>query len=253
MADHTIFTPFFLDESLPGLEPAYQPQWQRNQPPLPEGGQQQRMAAIYEPLARAVAAAIDRGERPVSVAGDCCATLGMLAGLQRAGVDPQLIWFDAHGDFNTPETSPSGFLGGMPLAMLVGRGDLTMPNALNLKPLPENQVILTDARDLDPGERELVEQASIIHLKSAHDLLRFPLSGRPIYIHFDVDILDPQEAPAMSYPVPGGISAEDLRTVFARLMDTNQVAAVSMSCWNPAVAGADKTRQICMGVFSALL
>ena len=187
------------------------------------------------------------------IAGDCCAAIGMLGGLQKAGIDPLLIWFDAHGDFNTRETSPSGFLGGMPLAMLVGLGDLTMPNAVGLKPLPENQVILTDARDLDPGEKELVENSSITHLPDARQLLNYPLPNRPIYIHFDVDVLDPKEAPAMSYPAPGGISSGGLKDVFHTLANTGQVAAVSMSCWNPKLDGAEKTRQACMEVFASLI
>ena len=252
MQNHFTFTPFFLDESLPELDPIYQPHWQRNQPPLPEGDQQKRMSAIYQPLAEAVAGAVSRGERPISVAGDCCATIGTLAGLQKAGIDPLLIWFDAHGDFNTRETSPSGFLGGMPLAMLIGFGDLTMPKAVSLKPLPENQVILTDARDLDPGERELVENSAVTHLKNAHDLLDYPLPNRPIYIHFDVDVLDPREAPAMSYPAPGGISSDRLKAVFRRLASTGQVAAASISCWNPKLEGAEKTREVCMEVFTTL-
>lgn len=92
--------------------------------PLPEGvSTWQRMAGIYEYVADAVADA----ERPVVVAsGDCTTSLGVLAGLQPAGVDPATLWFDAHGDFNTDETTVSGYLGGMPAALAVGRGDTTV-------------------------------------------------------------------------------------------------------------------------------
>jgi arginase len=74
----------------------------------------------------------------VSIAGDCVATMGVLAGLHDAGITPTLIWFDAHGDFNTWETTPSGFLGGMPLAMIVGRGEQTMPHGWAGDPLPNH-------------------------------------------------------------------------------------------------------------------
>jgi arginase len=83
----------------------------------------------------------------VSIAGDCCTSLGVAAGLLAAGIDPTLIWFDAHGDFNTWETTPSGFLGGMPLAMLAGRGEQTIVHGVGLKNLEESNIYLADARE----------------------------------------------------------------------------------------------------------
>ena len=124
-----IVTPFYLDEPLPELEILAAPDWIINKPLLPDGEKQQRLSALHKPLADFTQQIVLNGKQPVSIAGDCCTTLGMLAGLQRAGRDPTLIWFDAHGDFNTWETTPSGFLGGMPLAMLVGRGEQTMLKA----------------------------------------------------------------------------------------------------------------------------
>ena len=105
----------------PGLEALACPSWRVNRPVLPEGDPRDRMAIVHEAIAAWVEETLKRGRRPVSIAGDCCTSIGVLAGLQRAGVHPTLIWFDAHGDFNTPETTPSGFLGGMPLAMITGR------------------------------------------------------------------------------------------------------------------------------------
>src|SRR5512136_997268 len=98
------------------------------------------MSVLHQPLAEFTAQTVLHGDRPVSLAGDCCTPLGVLAGLQQAGLVPVLLWLDAHGDFNTWETTPSGFLGGMPLAMLVGRGDQTMAQAVGLRPLPESRV-----------------------------------------------------------------------------------------------------------------
>ena len=152
MQNQMILTPFFLDELLPGLESLAESDWLINKPLLPGGETQQRLSALHMSLADFTQQSLLNAKRPVSIAGDCCTTIGVLAGLQRAGLDPVLIWFDAHGDFNTWQTTPSGFLGGMPLAMLVGRGEQTMPMAVDLKPLAEDRVILTDARDLDPAE-----------------------------------------------------------------------------------------------------
>ncbi|UCD77109.1 MAG: arginase family protein, partial [Desulfobacterales bacterium] len=204
MQNRLILTPFFLDEPLRELESLAASDWRINKPLLPDGAKQQRLSALHRPLAEFTQQSVLNGARPVSIAGDCCATIGVLAGLQRAGMHPVLVWFDAHGDFNTWQTTPSGFLGGMPLAMLVGRGEQTMLNALDLKPLAEDRVILTDARDLDPGEKLLIEQAAIIHITDVRDLLNLTLPEGPLYVHIDTDILDPAEAPAMNYPATGG-------------------------------------------------
>ena len=120
MKNQFVLTPYFIDEYWPELEDLAQDDWVLNKVDLPSGEQQSRLSLLHEPLAAFAHEAVIRGDRPVSIAGDCCTTIGILAGLQRANIDPILIWFDAHGDFNTWETTPSGFLGGMPLAMLVG-------------------------------------------------------------------------------------------------------------------------------------
>jgi arginase len=196
MQNHFILTPFFLDEPLPELIVLANPDWEINQPQLPKADQQTRMSTVHQPLAQKVCRVLEAGKRPVSIAGDCCTTIGVLAGLQKAGIDPTLIWFDAHGDFNAWKTSPSGFLGGMPLAMLVGSGEQTLCKAVNLSPLPENQVVLTDARDLDPGEAELLKNSDVHHLSSVNSLFDFLLPMNPLYIHFDTDVLTPDVAPA---------------------------------------------------------
>jgi arginase len=189
----------------------------------------------------------------VSLAGDCCIAIPVLAGLQRAGIDPTLIWFDAHGDFNTWETTPSGFLGGMPLAMLVGRGEQRMSKAVGLRSLPEDQIILTDARDLDPGEGEAVAGSQITHLPDTAALLSYPLPDRPIWIHFDTDILRPEDASAMNYLTPGGPDVETLKAVFKDLAGTGRVIAVSVSAWNPDLDSDGKSRKVCMELLEILL
>jgi len=121
MNTKTVLTPYFLDKLLPGLEELKDWDWILNREPLPESTVVERMSVLHGSLANAVEEICVAGEIPVSIAGDCCTAIPMLAGLRRAVLNPLLIWFDAHGDFNTMETSPSGFLGGMPLAS-VGPG-----------------------------------------------------------------------------------------------------------------------------------
>ncbi|MEA3334768.1 MAG: arginase family protein [Chloroflexota bacterium] len=215
--------------------------------------QQERLAAIHGALADSVADAVNRGDRPVSIAGDCCTTIGVAAGLQRSGISTTLIWFDAHGDFNTCETTPSGFVGGMPLAMLVGLGNQSMLNAVGLQPILAEQVILTDGRDLDPGERELVKGSGILHLPDMGMLLGAEPPDGPLWIHFDTDILDPVEAPAMNYPASGGPRVKQLEAVFRRLAGTGRVAAVSMSTWNPQLDEDGRTETTCMALLQTLL
>jgi arginase len=252
MENQYILTPFFLDEPMPGLEALVRPGWQINKPNLPSGSKQERMGVLYRPLAQIVADSVRRDARPVSVAGDCCTSIGVLAGLQAAGVDPLLIWFDAHGDFNTWETTPSGFLGGMPLAMLVGRGEKTIVKRVGLRPLPETQVILTDGRDLDPGERQALQSSGVTLLKNVKDVMKYPFGGRPLYIHLDTDVIDPRDAPAMNYMTPGGPRADDLKAVFHFLAANERILAVSLSSWNPELDEASRAQDVCMELLRIL-
>lgn len=253
MLTRTLLTPYFLAAPLPGLKTLPQPGWAQNIPALPDGDEQAQMSVIHRPLADWVAETARQGSRPVSLAGDCCTSIPVLAGLQRAGLDPTLIWFDAHGDFNTWETSPSGFLGGMPLAMLTGRGEQRLCEAVGLRPLPDSQIILTDARSLDPGEREAVAGSQLTHLRDVTELLAYPLPENPIWVHFDVDVLSPEDAPAMSYLTPGGPSASTLEEVFRYLAGTGKVIALSVSAWNPALDVDGKSQKVCMGLVETLL
>jgi arginase len=253
LKNHFILTPYFLDKLLPGLEAIGAPGWSINKTTLPKGSQQLRMAALYEPLAREVAGAIQDGNRPVSIVGDCCAVLGVAAGLQRAKVDPLLIWFDAHGDFNTWETTPSGFLGGMPLAMLVGRGEQTIPKALGLRPLQEDRVYLTDARDLDPSEKQSLSQSRVTHLVSVEDLIDYPFPPMPIHLHWDVDILDPTVAPAVDYPAPNGPDKAQMEKAFRFLARLDRVVAISVSTWNPERDKNSQTALVCLNLLRTIL
>jgi len=253
MENSFLLTPYFLDEPMPGLETLLQPGWTINQEILSDGPKQIRMAKLYEPLADFTSQTLHKGLRPVSIAGDCCTSIGVLAGLQRSGFDPTLIWFDAHGDFNTWETTPSGFLGGMPLAMLVGRGEQTITASVGLKPIDENKVFLTDGRDLDPGERSALVYSNVTHFKRVADLLTMPAPKGDVYIHLDTDVIDPAIAPAMNYPSPGGPTIDILRSVFNYLARNCRIIAISLSSWNPEMDSDGSTQEVCMDLFSELM
>lgn len=228
-----IVAPYFMGERLTGLEvprPAHV-----LDPELPAGTPQGRMAALCAGLAVAVASEPD----PVVFGGDCVSAIGVLAGLQRRGLDPSLLWFDAHGDFHTWETTHSRFIGGMPLAMIVGRGEQTILEGAGCTPLAEARVTLVGARDLDPGEDEAVATSGMT-TRTVAELLTAALPDGPLYVHVDLDVIDPAEMPAHNYPAPGGPGLAEVAATLARLAATGRVAAVSFSAWNPALPDADR-------------
>jgi arginase len=254
MNDRFILTPYFLDTREPEIASMAADDWRVVEAEMAQDDQLRRMGELYNELAEEIRGALAAGERPVSIAGDCCATIGVLAGLQRAGLEPTLVWFDAHGDFNTPQTTPSGFLGGMPLAMAVGLGDQTLLDETAMRPWPVEKVILADGRDLDPGERENVAHSGILHITNIDQLVDpAALPDGPLYVHFDADVIDPVEAPAMNYPAPGGPSSEQVRGVLRALAATDQIVAVSVSLWEPTLDPEGETQAVVQGAINALL
>lgn len=237
----TISVPYYMGTRLFGLdvpEPSV-----LVDPPLPEASPMRRMAALNA----AVAGVVAEDDAPVVYAGDCCVIMGVLAGLQRRGRDPYLVFFDAHGDFNTWETTPSGFIGGMPLAMAVGRGEQTIVAGAGMRVLSEDRVALVGARDLDPGEDDAVATSDLAVL-SVEGVTGWSPPPGPLYVHVDVDVVDPQEMPAINYPAPGGPSLATTAAALQSLAATGRVAAFSVSSWNPGLEGADvaaaATRQL---------
>lgn len=252
MGDSILLTPFFLDQAMPGLEELYREGWNLNKPELSATDLQERMVELYRPIRYWVANAVKAGKRPVSIAGDCCSSLPFLAGLQLAGIQPLLIWLDAHGDFNTWETTPSGFLGGMPLAMIVGRGEQIIVDGIGLQPLPESQVILCDGRDLDPLEKIAVNESRLLHIVDVEALIDNELPQGPLYLHFDTDFINPIEAPAMNYPAAGGPSASKVVRIFRKLAMSGQLVAISISSWNPSLDDDQSTERLVLSLVREL-
>jgi arginase len=234
-----IWVPYHLDEHLPGLDLLLRPDAVIT-PELPElgaGGVWERLAALYRPVAAAVAGAATGRPCPVVVSGDCTAALGTVAGLQQAGVSPGIVWFDAHGDVQTPETTASGYLGGMPLRLLAGYRPGLIADKLGLRPVPEDRIVLVGARDLDPPEISYLAGAPVRRADVTADLTGPP--GVPWYVHVDLDVLDPAAVPGLRYPAPGGPSAGQLAAALGALMATGRVAAVGVACtWYPGHGAA---------------
>jgi arginase len=248
-----VLTPFALDARDNSMDRLARPDWIVNAPALDEDETMARMGRVHRGLAALVERAIADGRRPVSIGGDCCQAIAVMAGLRRAGLDPVLVWLDAHGDFNTWDTSPSGFIGGMPLAMLVGRGEQTLLQQLGLPPMADHNVVLCDARDLDSGERVSLHSSRVTHVTRAEELVRHVPPDRPLYVHFDADIIDAADAPAMLYPVERGPTAATMREIADQLRQTNRVAAVSVTPWALDRDPDGRTERACLTVLDTLV
>ncbi|GAB4206033.1 MAG: hypothetical protein OHK0022_32690 [Roseiflexaceae bacterium] len=210
------------------------------------GDERADLARIAAALAAEVRAARAAGAVPVVIGGDCLVSIGTLGGLD--GAAGGVVWLDAHGDFNTPETTPSGYLGGMPLAALAGRclPDLTAAAGLRA-PVPEGQIALLGPRDLDPPEQAAllgspVALLSTAQLRTDPEQLRAALDSvaqnGPVYLHLDVDVLDASVMPGAVYPTPDGLTLDELAAVLRTVRSRCGLAAVAITAINPA--GGDR-------------
>jgi arginase len=160
----------------------------------------------------------------------------VLAGLQRAGIEAGVVWFDAHGDVQTMETSTSGYLGGMPVRVMVGYRPELVADAIGLHPIPEERVTLVDARDLDPPEVQYLA-GSGIRRSTVEDLAESSLPPGPLLLHIDLDVVDPTDLPGLRFPVPGGPSAASVVAAVRRVLRTGRVVALDIAgTWDPSTA-----------------
>ncbi|WP_420126392.1 arginase family protein [Longimicrobium sp.] len=190
-------------------------------------------------LADRVRAARAEGALPVVLAGNCASAIGTLSGLD--GAAPAIIWLDAHADLNTPETTRSGMLDGMALAIATGRcwGPMaaTVPG---FRPIPDENVCLIGARDLDPAESEYLVRSdtpvlSVVDypewLAPALESLR--TRADTVYLHIDLDVLDPSEGRANSFATDGGLMLRDVLKVIERIRERFQIGAVALTAYDP--------------------
>lgn len=195
-------------------------------------------------LARHTRSVISDKSFPLVLAGNCNCCIGILGGVQPDGTG--LIWFDGHGDFNTPETTASGFLDGMSLAIATGRCWRNLARSVpGFKPLPEEHVVLIGARDFDSEEKRALDEskirlveASTIRQRGAREALDQALSAlasrvQKVYVHIDLDVLDPNEAPANQYSPPDGLSLREAEEAVNFIREKFPICALSIGAYDP--------------------
>jgi arginase family enzyme len=152
--------------------------------------------------------ALDAGRVPVLLAGNCSIGITTLPSALRHGEGIMVLWLDAHGDYNSPATSGSGYLGGMPLAAACGEWDAGLTDTIG-----SDRVVLAGVRDLDQGERELLGHSGVTVVGASNIetlvAVKNALDGAPVFVHLDLDVLDPEHFPA-ELPAPGGLTPEKL-------------------------------------------
>src|SRR3954466_2700881 len=177
---------------------------------------------------------------PIVVMSECTLVPPVLAAVRERHPDVALVWIDAHGDLNTPETTPSGFLGGMPFAELLGWCFDDWRRLAGLDPpLPEERAVLAGGRDLDPGERESVNRSRVHESDDAAGALSAPPADAPLYVHVDTDVLDPSLTPDAGCPAAGAWSVERMRAEVGTLGGSGRVVALSICPSAPPALDAE--------------
>jgi arginase len=171
--------------------------------------------------------ALAAGEVPVLLAADCSVSVTTLPAVARNRPEARVLWLDAHGDYNTPDTSGSGYLGGMCLAAATGEWESGLAD-----PVPAERVVLAGVRDLDAGERELLERsaAAVIGSSVVETLVaaKNALDGAPVFVHLDLDVMDPEQFPA-AVPAPGGLHPDKLYDLLDSVLEDSELVGLEVT------------------------
>ena len=208
------------------------------------------IATAFDLMARVaeqVRSALERGAFPLVLSGNCNTAIGTLAGL--APTKCAVLWFDAHGDANTPDTTTTGFLDGTGLAAAMGWCWNGMTRQLpGFTPVDPDSVLLIGARDLDPDEASLLDRGRVCRLTPEEvgtGRLAIALSALPdtaAYIHCDLDVLDPSVGRANPFLVPGGLSLVSLQDAIDAIGRTLPIAAAAVTAYAPE---SDENGRMC--------
>lgn len=216
-------------------------------------------------LAEMVEREVKKGHFPLILGGDHSIAIGSLAGIAKHYNSLGVIWYDAHGDLNSAETSPSGNIHGMPLAVNLGIGHDKLTNILNYSPkIKAENIVLIGIRSLDPGEKELIRKKNIkVYTMHEIDRLGMPrvmeesidyLKNRTdgVHLSFDLDGVDPSEAPGVGTPVIGGISYRESHLAMEMLAESNIITSAEFVEVNPILDEKNKTATVAVALAGSL-
>lgn len=192
-------------------------------------------------LAPRVRNASEKGWLPVILSGNCMMSVAAVAGASGSTKRLGVMWFDSHGDFNTPETTIGGFLDGMALAVVTGRCwtqlALSVPG---FRAVSESDVVLLGARDIDPLERQQLDASEVTVLppdrvaaEGADVLLALRRRVQDLYLHLDLDVIEPGEARANAFAAPNGLRIDELGALLAHIAGHFRIRAVSLTAYDP--------------------
>lgn len=217
-------------------------------------------------LAEKVEEVMAEGRFPLVFGGDHSVAIGTLAGLATKYKNLGVIWYDAHADLNTHETSPSGNIHGMPLAVSIGLGDERLVNLHQpgQKIKPENIVII-GARSVDPGERVLIKEQGI-KVYTMHEIDKYGMTAvmqdaleylnakevDGVHLSLDLDALDPLYTPGVGTPVPGGISYRESHLAMEMLEESGLITSAEFVEVNPILDEKNKTADVAVGLMGSL-
>ncbi|MFB6469570.1 arginase [Cytobacillus sp. Hz8] len=223
------------------------------------------VAEKNELLAKKVDEVIKSGSFPLVLGGDHSIAIGTLAGVSRHYQNLGVIWYDAHGDLNTAETSPSGNIHGMPLAVNLGLGHdlLTQVGGYCPKVKPQNIVII-GARALDDGERALIKEKGM-RVYTMHEVDRLGMTKvmeesiaylkdktDGVHLSLDLDGLDPHDAPGVGTPVIGGISYRESHLAMEMLAESELITSAEFVEVNPILDEKNKTATVAVALMGSL-
>lgn len=220
---------------------------------------------LYRALATRVAETRRNNAFPLILSGNCGATLGVLAGsgARELGV----VWFDAHGEFNTPETTTSGFLDGMGLAIATGVCWKRLATSIpGFRPIPGNHILHVGGRDFDAGEMERLEQAGVMvvdaaaleqrHMQAALQpaMAAFQNEVAEVHLHIDLDVLHPTEAPVNEYSTgDAGLRVEKLKEAIGFIKETMKISSATIASFDPAYDPHKKTLQAALRLITQIV
>ena len=216
-------------------------------------------------VADLVSGCVRSGEFPLVLGGDQSTSIGTLAGLSMSGSRRGIVWVDAHGDFNTPKTTPSGNIHGMALAAVLGYGDPRLSKLGGSVPMAlEQNTVLIGGRSFDPRESKAIARSRVkvftmreideLGMKKVmEEAIRVASTGaEKVHLSFDVDSMDPREAPGTGTPVKGGLTYREAHLAMEMLSDSRIVTSAEFVEVNPILDTANHTAELAVELILSL-